>query len=287
MNPLDLTPPTGKVALVIHAGTPLGQAIALGLAHAGWDIALHDDQTSQIAQTLASSIRHLGRRTALLYANLNNEQQTIQLIADCAKELDLPTCLVYQTADHQDETTTFNYPLFDAHVRINSSAPILLAHTLHQAILATDRSNADRSVVIPILKKNRSDCLSERDTISSLNNALSQAPLQAAIPLLARTLAATLRVAGIAIEEENSSCIDTIAPHAHLGDMRQQINQAHVKSTASTYQDIADTVCFLATAQAITGTLLLADHGHHLLATDHVSGSHSSATDNTPLTNNP
>lgn len=285
MNPLDLTPPTGKIALVIRAGTPLGQATALGLANAGWDVALHNDQTSQIVQTLASSIRLLGRRTALLYANLNDEQQTIRLIADCAKELDLPTCLVYQTTDHQDEATTFNHALFDAHVRINSSAPILLAHTLHQAILATDRSNADRSVVIPILKKNRSDYLSGRDTISSLNNTLSQAPLQAAIPLLARTLAATLRVAGIAIEEKNSSCVDTIVPRAHLGDMLQQINQAHVKNSASTYQDIADTVCFLATATAITGTILLADHGHHLLATDHVSCSHDSATDRLPFIN--
>ena len=285
MNPLHLTPPTRKVALVILAGTPLGQAIALGLASAGWDVALHDDQTSQITQTLASSIRHLGRRTALLYANLNDEQQTTQLIADCAKEIDLPTCLVYQVTDHQDEATTFNYALFDRHVRINSSAPILLAHTLHQAILAADRSNADRSVVIPILKKNRNDCLSGSDTISSLNNALSQAPLQAAIPLLARTLAPTLRVAGIAIEEQNSSCIGTIVPRAHLGDMPQQINQAHVKSSASTYQDIADTVCFLATAQAITGTILLADHGHHLLATDHVSCSRTSTAETAPFTN--
>lgn len=285
MNPLDLTSPTEKVALVIRAGTPLGQAIALALAHAGWDVALHDDQTPQIAQTLASSIRYLGRRTALLYANLNNAQQTTQLIADCAKELDLPTCLVYQATDHRDEATTFNYALFDAQVRINSSAPILLAHTLHQAILATDRSNADRSVVIPILKKNRNDCRHGGDTISSLSNTLSQAPLQAAIPLLARTLAATLRVVGIAIEEENFSCINTIAPRAHLGDMPQQISQAHVKSPVSTYQDVADSVCFLASAPAITGTLLLADHGHHLLVADQVPCSHRSAADNTPLTN--
>ncbi len=285
MNPLDLTSPTRKVALVIRAGTPLGQTIALGLAHAGWDVALHDDQTPQVAQTLASSIRLLGRRTTLLDANLSNEQQAIQLIADCAKELDLPTCLVYQAADHQDETTTFNCALFDAHVRINSSVPILLAHTLHQAILATDRSNADRSVVIPILNKNRSDYPSKHHAISSLSSTLSQAPLQAAIPLLARTLAATLRVVGIAIDREALSCADMASPHAHLGDITQQSDQTQAKSTSSTAQDIADAVCFLATAQAITGTILLADHGHHLLVTDHVSCSRSNATDNLPFTN--
>ncbi len=285
MNPLDLTPPTEKVALVIGAGTPLGQAIALGLACAGWDVALHDDQTSQAVPELASSIQHLGQRAALLYANLNDERQTTLLIADCAQKLGLPTCLVYQATYHQNGETTFNYALLDAHVRMNSSVPILLAHTLHQAKLATNRSNTDRSVVIPIFKKSRNDCPSRHDTLSSLSSTLSQAPLQAAIPLLARTLAATLRVVGIAIEEQNSSCVSMMTPRAHLDDITPQINSAHAKSASSAVQDIANAVCFLATAQAITGTILLADHGHHLLVADHVSCAHTSAADSRPFTN--
>lgn len=285
MNPLDLTPPTEKVALVIRAGTPLGQAIALGLAAAGWDVAIHDDQTPQVVQELASSIRNLGRRSALLYANLNDEGQTTEIIADCAQKLGLPTCLVYQATYHQNEATTFNYALLDAHVRMNSSVPILLAHTLHQAKLAANQSTANRSVIISIFEKKRDDCLDKYSVTSSLSSTLSQAPLQAAIPLLARTLAMTLRVVGIAIEEKPSSLSNTITPHANLDGITKLISNANVKNTSSTDHDIANTVCFLATAQAITGTILVADHGHHLLVTNPMRGSHTQPSNNASLTN--
>ena len=59
-------------ALVTGAGTGIGRAIALELAKAGYDVALHCNASRKGAESAAAEIRKLGRRAAVYQADLSD-----------------------------------------------------------------------------------------------------------------------------------------------------------------------------------------------------------------------
>ena len=62
----------GTAALVTGAGRRIGQAIAIGLARAGCDVAVHYHGSAQGAEETARAIRSAGRRAELLRADLSD-----------------------------------------------------------------------------------------------------------------------------------------------------------------------------------------------------------------------
>jgi NAD(P)-dependent dehydrogenase (short-subunit alcohol dehydrogenase family) len=62
----------GTAALVTGAGRRIGQAIAIGLARAGCDVAVHYHGSSGGAEQTARAIREAGRRAELLQADLSD-----------------------------------------------------------------------------------------------------------------------------------------------------------------------------------------------------------------------
>ena len=63
---------TGRVALVTGAGRRVGQAIALGLARAGCEVAVHFHGSAAGAEDTARGVRALGRRVELVPADLRD-----------------------------------------------------------------------------------------------------------------------------------------------------------------------------------------------------------------------
>ena len=61
-----------KTALVTGAGTGIGRAIALELAKAGYDVALHCNGSREGAEAAAAEIRGLGRRAEVYQADLSD-----------------------------------------------------------------------------------------------------------------------------------------------------------------------------------------------------------------------
>jgi pteridine reductase len=63
---------TGRRALVTGAGRRVGQAIAVGLARAGCDVAVHYHGSAGGAEETARQIRAAGRRAELMHADLRD-----------------------------------------------------------------------------------------------------------------------------------------------------------------------------------------------------------------------
>jgi NAD(P)-dependent dehydrogenase (short-subunit alcohol dehydrogenase family) len=77
----------GAAALVTGAGTRLGQAIAIGLAQSGCDIAIHYHGSAEGAEETARAVRAAGRRAELLKADLANAAAAKGLADKAARAL--------------------------------------------------------------------------------------------------------------------------------------------------------------------------------------------------------
>ena len=71
-------------ALVTGAGQRIGQAIAIALAEAGLDVAVHYASSSEGAEDTAKAIRSHGRKAVTLQADLLDEDQTGSLVERAA-----------------------------------------------------------------------------------------------------------------------------------------------------------------------------------------------------------
>ncbi|WP_455278997.1 SDR family oxidoreductase [Cupriavidus necator] len=256
-QPAGQTAATRGVALVTGGARRLGRAIALELAAQGWDVAVHCHRSVDEAEALATQIRALGRRAAVLRADLADEAATGRLVADCTAALGVPTCLVNNASLFQyDVATSFSYASLDTHMRTNVAAPLLLARELHKALApaaGTDKAAEPRGVVVNLLDQ-------KLDNLNPdfLSYTLSKAALQTATVQLAQALAPRLRVVGV-------------APGITLvsGEQSEQsFRRAHRVTPlgqSSTPEDIAQAVAYLAQARAVTGTTLYVDGGQHLM----------------------
>jgi pteridine reductase len=86
----------GAAALVTGAGTRIGQAIAIGLAQAGCDVAIHYHGSARGAEETARQVREAGaserggragRRAALLQADLTDAARARSLADEAARAL--------------------------------------------------------------------------------------------------------------------------------------------------------------------------------------------------------
>ncbi len=77
----------GAAALVTGAGTRLGQAIAIGLAQSGCDVAIHYHGSGEGAEETARAVRAAGRRAELLQADLADAAAARELADKAARAL--------------------------------------------------------------------------------------------------------------------------------------------------------------------------------------------------------
>jgi NAD(P)-dependent dehydrogenase (short-subunit alcohol dehydrogenase family) len=88
----------GAGALVTGAGRRIGQAIAIGLARAGCDVAVHYHGSASGAEQTARAIRGAGKRAELLQADLSDPQAARGLADQAARVLKRLDVLVNSAA---------------------------------------------------------------------------------------------------------------------------------------------------------------------------------------------
>ena len=237
------------MALVTGAGRRLGRAIALELARAGWDIAVHYRHSHDEARAVAQEIAALGRRAVTLQCDLADEEAVRGLLPAALKVLERVDCVVNNASlfDY-DNDLTFSQARLDAHMHANVAGPIQLARALYDAT-----PDGSQAVVVNLLDQKLYNLNPD-----FLSYTLSKAALQAANTMLAQSLAPKVRVVGVA------PGITMVS-----GDQGEEgFAKAHTQTPlgrSSTPEDIAAAVVYAASARAVTGTTLLVDGGQHLL----------------------
>ncbi len=238
-----------RVALVTGAGRRIGRAIALGLARAGWDVAVHYRGSRDEAQATAREVEALGRRAVALQCDLSDEAAVRALLGRAGAALGAVGCVVNNASQFEDDSAAdFSPALLAAHMQANVGAPILLARALHAATPA-----GAQAVVINLLDQKLYNLNPDY-----LSYTLSKAALHTATTMLAQALAPTVRVVGVAPGL-------TMVSGDQSADGFRKAHQATPLGRSSEPQDIVDAVCYLAGARAVTGTTLLVDGGQHLM----------------------
>lgn len=244
------TPPAGtRTALVTGAARRIGREIALGLARAGWDVAVHCAHSLDDAHETAAAVRALGRRAHVYTADLADESQTTALFAAVDAALGPVRCLVNNASRFEhDAPADFRYDALLAHAAPNLAAPMLLARLMHASLAA----RGERGVVVNLLDQKLANLNPD-----FLSYTVTKAGLLAATTMLAMAFAPVLRVVGV------SPGITLVS----ADQTKEGFARAHARTPlgrSSTPADVAGAVVYLADAPAVTGINLVVDGGQHL-----------------------
>jgi NAD(P)-dependent dehydrogenase (short-subunit alcohol dehydrogenase family) len=240
-----------RTALVTGAARRLGREIALALARAGWDIAVHHGRSVQQADEVVDEITRLGQRAQAFGADLADDAQ-VRAMFDTAWEAMGPIGLLINNASRfqYDSPAAFEPAELLRHLGPNLAAPLRLAQRLHARLAALPEA---RGVVINLLDQKLANLNPD-----FFSYTVTKAGLGAATRMMAMAFAPVLRINGV-------SPGATLVSWTQTPEEFERASRIALTGRSSTPADIAQAVVFLADAPAITGVDLPVDGGQHLM----------------------
>jgi NAD(P)-dependent dehydrogenase (short-subunit alcohol dehydrogenase family) len=237
--------PTGA-ALVTGGARRIGRAIVLALAARGRDVAIHHRDSAEAAESLADEVRALGRRAAVVCADLTDEAGTRALIPAAVQALGPLSVLVNNASVFEDDRVgALSRETWDLHLETNLRAPVVLAEAF--AAQAPDGSSIVNLLDQRVLKPDP----------RFFSYALSRNGLWWATRTLAQALAPRIRVNGVGPGPTLASI--------HQSDAEFAAEQAAMPlGRGSSPEDIAAAVVYLVDARSVTGQMIAVDAGQHL-----------------------
>lgn len=245
---LDIPSAIPRAALVTGGAKRLGRAMALALARAGFDIALHHGHSRAEAEAAVAEIHAQGRRATILAADLSREAETARLLPAATEALGPIGVLVNNASTFErDEWHDATRESWDHHLEPNLRAPFVLAQAFAKSL-----PEAAEGVVVNMLDE-RVWSLTPHFT----SYTISKAGLWALTQSLALALAPRVRVAGI-------------GPGPALPSPRQSEEQfrAQCESTplhrGTSPEEVARALLAILSLPSFTGQMLALDGGQHL-----------------------
>lgn len=257
-----------KVALVTGAGQGIGRAIAIRLAHAGYDLVLNDlplamsNPDAPLHQT-ATTIRELGRETLLVPADVGQRQGVEQLVEQAWGHFGNLDVVVSNAAFNRKQLVIDTS--WDDAKRIFD---VTMLGAFHLGQLTAQRMT-DVSLARPELLNTPRAMI----FIGSIHAELSvpfhtaYAMAKSAITQLCKSLAAELIEQRINVNAINPGWIDTPGERAFLSEEEIQAAAKELPwGRLGRPDEIAELACFLTSAAAryITGEVITIDGGLRL-----------------------
>lgn len=245
-------------ALVTGAGRRLGRAMALALAEAGLDVAVHYAGSTTAAQDVVTAIRSMGRRAAAVQADLTVEAETATLVHRAAAALGGPLTVLVNNASifERDTLQDATRESWDRHMESNLRAPVVLTQAFAAQVPAalTDAAGEPRAQGLVV---NMVDQRVHKLTPDFMSYTIAKMGLWAFTRTAAQALAPDVRV-------------NAIGPGPTLQGARQDAD-AFARQRAATVlgrganpDDICAALLYFLKAPAVTGQMLSIDGGQHL-----------------------
>jgi NAD(P)-dependent dehydrogenase (short-subunit alcohol dehydrogenase family) len=243
------TPSTRPVVLITGAAHRLGLEMALTAARAGFDVAVHHHRSAPDAALQA--LQALGATAHSFAVDLMDEAACEALPSQVLARFGRLDAVVHNASlfDY-DDVQTCTHTSLQRHWQANTAPAIVLGRALH-AHLATRNG---RGCVVTLL-----DQKLWNQNPDYFSYTLSKAALETAMQLMARALAPSVRVCGVA------PGVTLPTQHTMNDATFEAASRMTVLQYSSTPQDIANAVLFLLQSPAITGTSILVDGGQHLM----------------------
>lgn len=239
----------GRTAIVTGAAVRIGRAIALGLADAGCNVAVHYGRSAEEADAVVSEIVGRGGRAVAVQADLLEPDSAAESIVErTVRALGPPSILVNSAAIFEEATLAdLTSDHWDRHLTINLKAPTFLCREFARHVGAGDRGHivniVDQRVFHP--------------PFGHLAYTVSKCGLAALTKLLAVELAPDVQV-------------NAVAPGAILPGPGQ--DQSHLKRMAAGIPlrrtgdagEIVNAVLYLLRSDFVTGEILAVAGGEQL-----------------------
>jgi NAD(P)-dependent dehydrogenase (short-subunit alcohol dehydrogenase family) len=240
---------TIRTVLVTGAAKRLGRAIAIDLAEAGYDVAVHYNTSQSEAREAADAIRAAGRRACVLGADLASESDTAALVGRAVAELGPVTALVNNASVFEnDDWASVSRESWDRHMETNLRAPFVLsqhfARQLPEHALGAIVNIVDQRVLKP--------------TPQFISYSLSKAGLYWLNTTLAQALGPRIRVNAVAPGP-------TMINARQSDENFQRQREATILGTGAAPSDVCAAVRYLLSAPAVTGEMIAVDGGQHLV----------------------
>jgi len=236
-----------QVALITGGAVRVGRAITLGLAQAGYDIALTWHTSGNEARSVAREVEKLGRRAVAIQGDVSKPEAVEEVASRVRSEFGRLDLLV------NNASIFVNTPLleiepgeWDRVMEVNLKGPFLMVKATAELLTAT----GGRIV-------NLVDLSAFQPWVEHPHHAVSKAGLLQLTRVMARALAPRVRVNAIAPGA-------VLLPESYTEDQRRRSRESAALGRLGSPEDVVRTVLFLERSDFITGEVIVVDGGRLL-----------------------